>query len=113
MTVAQELAALRSRSFDELRARYAELFGETTQTRNKAWLIKRLAWRIQANAEGGLSERARKRAAELADLAEVRVMAPKATICPPQPGPGCTTTRSVKGMVTGDARIPPAGFAVV
>ncbi|MCL4823899.1 MAG: DUF2924 domain-containing protein, partial [Anaerolineales bacterium] len=36
-----------------------------------------------------------------------------ATICPPQPGPGCTMTRSVKGMVTGDARIPPAGFAVV
>jgi hypothetical protein len=40
-------------------------------------------------------------------------MAPKAPICPPQPRPGCTTTRLVKEMATGDVRIPRAGFAVV
>src|SRR5262249_46091459 len=39
--------------------RYAELFGEPTRARNKAWLFKRLAWRLQALAEGDLSKRAR------------------------------------------------------
>jgi len=109
----RQLDDLGKMTTSDLVQRYEDLHGHKCRTRHRAYLIRKIAWRIQANAEGGLSERARKRAAELADLAEVRVMAPKAAICPPQPGPGCTTTRSVKGMVTGDARIPPAGFAVV
>jgi hypothetical protein len=60
-----------------LRSRYAELFGEPTRTGNKAWLIKRLAWRLQSLAEGDLSERARRRAAELANDADVRLSPPK------------------------------------
>jgi hypothetical protein len=37
-------------------------------------LMRKIAWRIQANAEGDLSERARRRAAELADDADIRTM---------------------------------------
>jgi hypothetical protein len=33
----------------------------------KVWLVKRIAWRLQAQAEGDLSERTRRRAAELVD----------------------------------------------
>ncbi|HQV57148.1 MAG TPA: (d)CMP kinase, partial [Ilumatobacteraceae bacterium] len=40
-------------------------------------------------------ERARRRAAELADDAEVRVMAPRTVVCPPQPGPGAKVQRRV------------------
>jgi hypothetical protein len=40
-------------------------------------LIRKIAWRMQANAEGGLSERARRRAEELANDADVRVTPPK------------------------------------
>jgi hypothetical protein len=36
--------------------RLAELFGETTRTGNKTWLIKRIACRLQALEEGDLSE---------------------------------------------------------
>jgi hypothetical protein len=36
-----------------------------TDNRNRTWLIRRIAWRLQANSEGGLSDRARARAAEL------------------------------------------------
>ena len=42
-----------------------------------AWLIKRIAWRMQANHEGGLTERARQRARELACDADLRLSAPR------------------------------------
>ena len=62
LNVGKELAALQRMTVDELRARYAEVFGEPTNGRHKDWLIKRIAWRMQALAEGDLSERARRRA---------------------------------------------------
>ena len=66
--VGKEVAALRRMSMDELHAKYAELFGEEAWTiNNRVWLVKRIAWRMQAMAEGDLSERARRRAAELAN----------------------------------------------
>ena len=40
-----------------------ELFGDGTRVGNRTWLVRRIAWRLQAQAEGGLSERARRRAA--------------------------------------------------
>src|SRR5262249_26266508 len=57
--LADELAALGRLTVAGLRSRYAELFGEPTRTGNKTWLVRRLAWRLQALAEGDLSERAR------------------------------------------------------
>ena len=61
----------------DLKRRYAEVFGEPTRCNHKHYLIKRIVWRTQALREGGLSERARKRAMELADDAEIRLSAPK------------------------------------
>jgi hypothetical protein len=71
--VGKELAALQRLTVKELRARYAEVFGEETHARNKAWLVKRIAWRLQAVAEGDLSERARQRAGELACDADLQL----------------------------------------
>jgi hypothetical protein len=59
--IVREVAMLKQLSVGELQAKYAELFNESCRVNNKAWLIKRLAWRIQALAEGDLSERARQR----------------------------------------------------
>jgi hypothetical protein len=73
----QHFAALRRLTTGQLRDQYAEVFGELTNTCNRAWLIKRIAWRLQALAEGDLSERARQRAAELANDADLRVSAPR------------------------------------
>jgi hypothetical protein len=39
--------------------------------------LRRIAWRLQANAEGGLSERARQRALALAEEADWRIRAPE------------------------------------
>jgi hypothetical protein len=47
VNVAKELAALRRMSVDDLRARYAEVFGEATNGRHKDWLIKRIIYRQQ------------------------------------------------------------------
>ncbi|HYC99868.1 MAG TPA: DUF2924 domain-containing protein [Phycisphaerales bacterium] len=69
----KELEAMR---VPELRTRYAEVFGEATRSNNRDYLVKRIAWRAQANGEGDLSERARRRAEELANDAELRRRAP-------------------------------------
>jgi hypothetical protein len=63
--VAAEIATLPQSRVSELRAKSAADFGEPTPSHNKVWLVKRIAWRLQALAEGDLSERARRRAAEL------------------------------------------------
>jgi len=68
---------LQSMTAGELRQRYAEVFGEVTRSGNRPWLTRRIAWRLQAQAEGGLSERARKRAAELARDADIRLRPPQ------------------------------------
>lgn len=63
----------------ELRRRYAELFGDTTNSHNRIYLTRRIAWRLQERAYGGLSERARRRAAELARDASLRMNPPQAS----------------------------------
>ena len=83
MNLAGDIAALPTFSVAQLRKRYAQIFGETTNAGHKAWLVKRIAWRMQANAEGDLSERARRHAALLANDADLRLSPPKPGI----PGP--------------------------
>jgi hypothetical protein len=107
LNLAAQVAALRRMTTAELADRYAAEFGEPTTTRNKVWLLKRIAWRLQARAEGGLTERAKRRAAELADDADLRVLPPRGDeldLAPlPRahdarvPPPGTVLTRSYKG----------------
>lgn len=52
LNIGKEIAALKRMTVNELRGRYAEVFGEPTNTANKTWLLKRIAWRLQALAEG-------------------------------------------------------------
>src|SRR5262245_53816403 len=74
----RELARLERMTIPELRWRYLEVFGEEASSHNKVWLVRRLAWRLQSLAEGGLSERAQRRAAELANDADIRMNPPAA-----------------------------------
>src|SRR5580692_2769918 len=69
-----------------LKKRYRELFGEESKSSNKQFLFRRIAWRLQANVEGDLSERARRRAAEIADDRDLRARAPKQFVARPEPG---------------------------
>lgn len=79
LNVEKELAALQRMTPRGLRDKYAEVFGEESRSGHKAWLVKRIIWRMQANTYGDLSERARQRALELANDADLRLKAPKAS----------------------------------
>ena len=129
LNLTHELAALRRLTPRELCARYAEAFGEQPSTKNRGWLLKRLAWRLQSLAEGDLSQRARQRAAELANDADLRTTAPRtaradpapaqpAAAAPPPPrppadsrlpSPGTVLTRKYKGALL-QVRVLPNGF---
>jgi hypothetical protein len=77
VNIANELKALKNMCAAELREKYREVFGEAPRSPNKDFLRKRIAWRIQALAEGDLSERVRRRAEELANDADLRLHVPK------------------------------------
>ena len=126
LNLVNEVAALERLSVGQLRQRFAELFGETTHACNRTWLVKRIAWRLQALAEGDLSERARRRAAELARDADLRLNPPQrqataptatpepvrlpAPVDPRLPPPGTLLTRPYKGQLV-QVQVLTDGFA--
>jgi hypothetical protein len=75
-TALAAIEQLRNLSVIALRRKYQEVFGEESRSSNKQFLFRRIAWRLQANAEGGLSERARRRSAEIVNEADLRTRAP-------------------------------------
>jgi hypothetical protein len=127
LNVAKELAALKRMTVGDLLAKYAEVFGETTNTKHKQWLIRRIIWRQQALAEGDLSQRAWQRAAELANDADLRTTIPKAVAAESKsaaarstipflaesdrrlPMPGSSITKQYKGRLL-EVRVLPNGF---
>jgi hypothetical protein len=107
MNVEKEVAALKAMTVPELQARYAEVFGEERQSHHKALLWKRIIWRMQANEEGGLSDRARRRAEELANDADLRIYAPKVTAA----GAGPVAVGRI--ATPADGRLPVPGTVLV
>ena len=76
-SIAATVKQLQRMAVGELRKKWEEVFGEPCRSNNKDYLWKRIAWRIQANAEGGLSDECRKRADELYREADIRLRPPK------------------------------------
>jgi hypothetical protein len=104
-SIEQEIAAVRRLKTPALRAKYREVFGEESRSGNRQFLFRRVAWRMQAMVEGDLPERARKRALELADDAELRIQPPvafsgtqlEANRDPRLPAPGTVLSRDFNG----------------
>ena len=69
-TIIAEIERLRSLKAADLRNRYRDVIGEEPRSSNRDLLFRRIAWKLQADAEGGLSELARQRIAQLGDEAE-------------------------------------------
>jgi hypothetical protein len=107
--VRAEVEALGRMTAAQLRDRHRDLFGEPTRSGNREYLVKRLAWRVQSLAEGGLSDRAKRRAEELARDADLRTTLPK----PPRsavPGDGSSTlVLPVRPAATAHDRLPGPG----
>src|ERR1700690_2685855 len=104
MNLTHDIAQLPTLTVNQLRQRYADIFGEITHVGNKQWLVKRIAWRWQAQAEGDLSERARQRALHLANDADLRLNPPKVL-----PELASTADPSPPARVATDPRLPPPG----
>jgi hypothetical protein len=104
-TVITAMDELRYLRIPALKKRYQELFGEESKSSNRQFLFRRIAYRLQANAEGDLSERARRRAAEIADDRDLRVRAPKEFVA--RPNYGCGTVDRTRPP--SDSRLPAAG----
>ena len=95
---------LRSLNVIALRKKYKQVFGEESKSSNKQFLFRRIAWRLQANAEGDLSERARRRIGDIADDRDLRVRAPKEFVARPDFGSPVDRARPPK-----DYRLPEPG----
>ena len=125
LNIHKETDLLRKMTLAQLRKKYADTFGESTRSRHKEFLIRRILWRLQANLEGDLSARARQRAAELATGADVRLTAPRAQAFDETgstqvaalqlsqdarlPMPGAVLSREYKGEII-EVRVLPNGF---
>jgi hypothetical protein len=106
----REIDGLRQQSVGQLRVKYQEVFGQESRSNHKQFLVRRIAWRLQANAEGDLSERARQRALTLAEEADLRIRAPDSFLkalaermqkrqCDPRlPAPGTLLSRQFQGQ---------------
>ena len=107
--VKQQIALLDRMTVGQLQKRYAEVFDEPARSGNRQWLLRRVAWRIQAIAEGDLAtraiERCREHAHELARDADLRLRPPDAPVARDQNG----TVVTGKITVRRDERIPPPG----
>lgn len=110
LNIGLEVAKLKSMTVGQLREKYREVFGEPTWANNKDFLFKRIIWRLQALEEGDLSERARRRAEELARDADLRTTAPRTSAAQAStyahpgsprdrvPPPGSVLTRTYRGL---------------
>ena len=73
-----KLAELSELTIDQLAAKYEKLLGEKCRSRNRRYVYRRVAWKMQADDEGGLSERAILRATVIAGESLLRVTPPAA-----------------------------------
>ncbi|UCF05345.1 MAG: DUF2924 domain-containing protein, partial [bacterium] len=104
----KEVRALSRMTVGELRAKYVELFKEESRSHNKVFLIRRIAWQLQALDEGGLSERALRKAEELADETYLRTRAPK--VIASGNSPGSSNRTAVRSFsASHDRRLPMPG----
>ena len=102
-TIVEEIQELRKASVPELVERYEELFGKPPRTKHREHLWRRIAWKIQEQRFGGLSQTAKQRLDELIadlDLPLGKGRTERGTIRrngSETPVPGTTLTRVWKG----------------
>src|ERR1022692_4439693 len=114
----KEIEQLRRLTVGELRVKYLEVFGQPSRSNHKQFLFRRVAWRLQAQAYGELSEHARQRALAVAQDVDLRIKAPGHLVGTPQhvmqptlksrskvgrdewlPKPGSVLRREFKGQI--------------
>ena len=123
-TIVEQIMNLKTKSLDDLKAKYEELFkGEKAPSNNKTYLWRKIAYRIQEIELGGLSTATQERIGELIDRYDPvnnKSLRPEETSeeIPPKkrpsrdrrlPIPGTIITKEYKGKVL-EVKILEAGF---
>lgn len=116
LNITREVACMKQKTTGELKDQYESVCGEPPRSHNRDWLVKKIAWHLQANEHGGLPERVRQRALEMADDADLRKRPPRsfteqietadeqtclvddATRDPRLPPPGTLLSKTYKGQ---------------
>lgn len=103
-----EFEALRRMKVPALRARHREVVGTPSRSCSRQFLVRRIAWELQAQRYGGFSDRALDRAREIAKDTPIRLRSWKQT---PLPETGLSPDRSATATVVahGDDRLPMPG----
>ena len=103
-SMTEQVDELRRMAIADLIPRYRELFGKEPRSKNRTWLWRRCAWKLQENAHGGLSTTAKRRLEEL--IAEIEIPPAPADRTahgkldrrrPDDPSPGTTLIREYQG----------------
>jgi hypothetical protein len=103
MDIGAVIERLKGLTLSELRECYQEVFGTPTLSTHKRHLVRRIAWRLQANEHGDLSKRAEARALEIADDRELRITAPRDYIAMARFAPN-------SHRISADSRLPVPGM---
>ncbi len=77
LRIAHEVATLKKLTTGELKDRYESVCECRPRSHNRDWLIKKIIWHMQAAEQGGLPQRARQRALEIANDADLRIRPPR------------------------------------
>ena len=107
-SIVSQIQALQRMTVGELRVEWVRLYGEPSRSRNRTFLWRRLAWRIQELALGGLSESAKSRILELAPTTFERSQVPPGF----SPAVGESST-SPRHLPRRDPRLPSPGSTIV
>jgi Protein of unknown function (DUF2924) len=105
-----QIQGLRQMTTRQLRGKYRELFGQDSHSNHKDYLFRRVAWRLQAVGEGGLSERARQWARDLAQDADLRLCGRKGGVQRAAGQPGLHVAAASRRA---DPRVPVCGTRLV
>ena len=104
--IINQIEGLRRVKVRQLRDRYKEIFGEESRSNHKEFLFRRIAWRLQALAEGDITERARQRAVEIAQDVDLR-------ICGPRPDGASARGIGDRKSPSSDRRLPLVGTVLI
>ncbi len=113
--ISATIAELEELSVAGLQAKWQDVFSEAARSRNRTHLIKKLAWRLQEQAEGGLSAEAMARIDELVETTPTRQRGPRKakaaiTTTDTETTTGDTETPApTPSPKERDSRLPPAG----
>ena len=108
-SVIRKIHRLRPMTVGELRIEWEKLYGQASRSRNRDFLFRRLAWRVQELQHGGLSDHTKARIDELGPDAFTRARTSSvAAHATSEPVPATTQTSSRR-----DPRLPSPGTVLL